>query len=124
MIRITIEKAKELHLFISEMTGGDPGLRDEALLESALFGPFATFGGEELYPTLEEKAARLCHSLISNHAFVDGNKRIGMFALLVFLEVNGSPLKITTKEVEQLGLALAAGEMKYDQLLDFIKERT
>ena len=121
MIKITTQKAKELHLFISKMTGGDPGIRDEALLESALVAPFATFGGEELYPTTEQKAARLCHSLIANHAFVDGNKRIGMFALLIFLDVNGFKFNVTTSEVERLGLALAAGEMGYEELLDFIR---
>ncbi len=123
MIKISVEKAKELHLFISEMTGGDPGIRDEALLESALLAPFATFGGEELYPTLIEKACRLCHSLIANHAFVDGNKRIGMFAFLIFLEANGIQTTITTDEVEYLGLALASGEMKYEGLVEFLSSR-
>ena len=124
MIKITTKKAIELHNFITEKTGGDNNIRELGLLESALSAPFATFGGEELYPSLEEKAARLCHSLITNHAFVDGNKRIAMFLMLVFLRVNGKPLKISTEEVERLGFALASGEMKYDPLLDFIKSHT
>ena len=120
MIRITKEKAIELHNFICDMTGGDSGIREIGLLESALEAPFATFGGEDLYPTLEQKAARLCHSLISNHAFVDGNKRIGMFLLLIFLRVNGVSLDISTDDVARLGFALAAGEMSYDELVDYI----
>ena len=124
MIKITTEKAIELHNFITEKTGGDSNIRELGLLESALSAPFATFGGEELYPTIEEKAARLCHSLITNHAFVDGNKRIGMFLMLVFLKVNGKPLKISTEEVARLGFAIASGEMKHATLLDFIKSHT
>lgn len=74
-----------LHKLIAEETGGSIGVRDEALLESALEGAFADFCGKEFYPTKEEKGARLGYTLISNHAFVDGNKRIGMYVMLTFL---------------------------------------
>lgn len=120
MIEITVEKALALHKLLSDETGGDPGLRDIALLEAALAAPFASFGGEDLYKTLEEKAARLAHSLIGNHPFVDGNKRIGMFLLLVFLEANGRPLRPTNEEVARVGFAVAGGEMKYPELLAWI----
>ena len=83
------EKVISLHKLMAEKTGGDFGLRDIGLLSSALESAYATFDGAELYPTIEEKAARIGHSLIANHAFVDGNKRIGIFILLLFLEVNG-----------------------------------
>ncbi|MBE6854007.1 MAG: type II toxin-antitoxin system death-on-curing family toxin, partial [Ruminococcus sp.] len=76
----------------------------------------------ELYPTKEEKGARLGYSLISNHAFVDGNKRIGMYVLLTFLETNGIKLRPTNDEVARVGLAVAADEMKYEDLLDWIIE--
>ena len=122
MIKINIEKAKELHKIMTDETGGDPGIRDIALLDSAIEGVFATFGGVELYPTIEEKGARLGFTLISNHAFVDGNKRIGMYVMLVFLEINGAAIDPAVDEVTRVGLAVAAGEMKYDELLLWVRE--
>ena len=122
MIKFSEEKVLLLHKLISEETGGDPNIRDIALLNSALESAFATFGGEDLYPTKQEKGARLGFSLIANHAFVDGNKRIGMFVLLTFLEVNGVKLRPTNAEVARVGLAVAAGERKYEELLQWIWE--
>ena len=122
MIKFSEEKVLLLHKLITEETGGDPNLRDKALLESALESAFATFDREELYPTKQEKAARLGYSLISNHAFVDGNKRIGMYVMMTFLEVNGIRIRPTVDDVARVGLAVAAGEMKYEELLDWILE--
>ena len=122
MIKFSEEKVLLLHKLITEETGGDPNLRDKALLESALESAFATFDGEELYPTKQEKAARLGYSLISNHAFVDGNKRIGMYVMMTFLEVNGIKIRPTVDDVARVGLAVAAGEMKYEELLAWILE--
>ena len=85
MIKFSKEKVVLLHKLIMDETGGDPNIRDVSLLDSALESAFATFDGKELYPTKEEKGARLAYSLISNHAFVDGTKRIGMYVLLTFL---------------------------------------
>ena len=121
MIRFSTEKVKLLHQLIAQETGGSIDLRDEGLLESALEGVFATFGGKELYPTKEEKGARLGYSLISNHAFVDGNKRIGMYVMLTFLEVNGFRMDCTNREVADTGLAVAAGQMDYDALLEWVR---
>lgn len=121
MIKFSREKVLLLHKLITEETGGDPSLRDIALLESALESAFQTFGGKELYPTKEEKGARLGYSLISNHAFVDGNKRIGMYVLLTFLETNGIKIDPSVDEVARVGIAVASGEMKYEELLDWIK---
>lgn len=120
MIKLSKEKVMLLHTIITAETGGDPGIRDIALLESALESAYATFDGVELYPTKQEKGARIGYSLISNHAFVDGNKRIGIFVMLVFLEVNGIKLRPTNDELARVGLAVAAGEMKYKDLLDWI----
>ena len=120
MIKLSKEKVMLLHTLITAETGGDPNIRDIALLESALESAYATFDGVELYPTLQEKGARIGFSLISNHAFVDGNKRIGIFVMLVFLEVNGIKLRPTNSEVARVGLAVAAGKMKYKDLLDWI----
>ena len=122
MIKFSREKVLLLHQLITEETGGDPNVRDIALLESALESAFATFDGKELYPTKEEKGARIAYSLISNHAFVDGNKRIGMYILLTFLETNGVKIRPTVDDVARVGLAVAAGEMDYSDLLDWIIE--
>lgn len=121
MIKLSRDKVLKLHKIISDETGGDPNVRDIGLLESALESAYATFGGAELYPTVEEKAARIGFSLISNHAFVDGNKRIGMYVLLIFLEVNSKDIRPTNEEVARVGIAVASGEMKYEELLDWIK---
>lgn len=123
MIRLTMEKVRQLHRMMTDATGGDPGLRDVNLLDSALESAFQTFGGEELYPTVEEKAARLGFSLIANHAFVDGNKRIGVFVMLIFLEINGVSLVLDDEDVIRVGLDVAAGKMKYDTLLAWIREK-
>ena len=122
MIKFSREKVLLLHQMITQETGGDPNIRDVSLLESALESAFATFDGQELYPTKEEKGAKLGFSLISNHAFVDGNKRIGMYVLLTFLEINGTPIDPTSEEVARVGLAVAAGKMGYEDLLTWIKE--
>ena len=122
MIKFSEEKVMLLHKLITEETGGDPSIRDLALLNSAIESAFATFDGAELYPSKQEKGARLGYALISNHAFVDGNKRIGMYVLLTFLEVNGIKLRPTNAEVARVGLAVASGEMKYAELLEWIKE--
>ena len=122
MIKFSKEKVLLLHRLITEETGGDPSLRDINLLGSALESAFLTFDGKELYPTKEEKGARIGYSLISNHAFVDGNKRIGMYVLLTFLETNGIKLRPSVDDVARVGLALASGEMGYDELLDWIIE--
>ncbi|MBP5292950.1 MAG: type II toxin-antitoxin system death-on-curing family toxin, partial [Clostridia bacterium] len=83
---------------------------------------FQTFDGKELYPTKQEKAARIGYSLISNHAFVDGNKRIGMYVLLTFLEINGIRMELTDSEITRVGLALADGSMQYEDLLSWIRD--
>lgn len=115
------EKVLLLHQLITQETGGSYGVRDIGLLDSALGSAFATFDGVELYPTKHEKAARLGYALISNHAFVDGNKRIGMYIMLSFLEFNGIKPRPSDEEVIRVGLAVASGEMKYEELLVWLK---
>ena len=122
MIRLSKEKVLALHVLLTEATGGDPNIRDLDLLDSALESAFQTFDGAELYPTKEEKGARIGYALISNHAFVDGNKRIGMLVMMTFLEVNGIRLRLSVDDVARVGLAVAAGEMKYKELLEWIYE--
>ena len=122
MIKFSKEKVLLLHRLIAEETGGSIGLRDESLLESALESAFSGFDGKEFYPSKEEKGARLGYTLISNHAFVDGNKRIGMYVMLTFLEVNGIHMECTNDEVAEVGLAVASGTMDYDQLLRWVRD--
>lgn len=122
MIRFSREKVLLLHQLVIEETGGAADVRDMDLLDSALASAFQTFDGKELYPTKEEKAARIGYSLISNHAFVDGNKRIGMYILLTFLETNGIRLRPSVDEVARVGFAVAKEEMDYDGLLAWIRE--
>lgn len=124
MIKFSQDKVLLLHQLITQETGGDPGLRDIGLLDSALESAYATFDGIDLYPTKAEKAAWLGYALISNHAFVDGNKRIGMYIMLTFLEVNGLKARPTNAEVIRVGLAVAAGEMKYEGLLSWVRDIT
>ena len=120
MIKFSGEKVKLLHQLMAEATGGSVGVRDEGLLDSAIEGAFATFDGVELYPSKEEKAAKLGYSLISNHAFVDGNKRIGVYVMLSFLELNGIHIEAADKDVVSLGLGVADGSMEQKDILDWI----
>lgn len=122
MIKFSKDKVLLLHQLMAEATGGSVGVRDEALLESALENAFATFGGQELYPSKEEKGARIGYTLISNHAFVDGNKRIGIYVMLIFLEVNGIRLDCTNEDVIKVGLGVASGEMDYNALLQWVRD--
>lgn len=122
MIKFSKEKILLLHQVMAESTGGDVGVRDEALLESAIENIYATFDGVELYPSKEEKAARLGYSLISNHAFVDGNKRIGIYIMLLFLELNGIKIEATNDEVLKLGLSVADSSAHYEDILSWINE--
>ncbi len=122
MITLSKEKVKYLHGLLARETGGSSGIREEGLLESALESPFSGFGGLSFYPTIEEKAARLGYNLIANHAFLDGNKRIGVFVMLIFLEVNGIYMDCTNEEVTTVGLAVASGSMGYEALLTWVQE--
>lgn len=122
MIKFSSDKVKLLHQLMAEETGGSIGVRDEGLLESAIESAFATFDGVELYPSKEEKAAKLGYSLISNHAFVDGNKRIGVYVMLSFLELNGIHIDSSDGDVVALGLGVADGSMSQDDILKWISD--
>ncbi len=115
MKELTLEKLLELHEGILAQTGGSPGVRDMNAIESALAQPKMTFGDDELYPTLAEKAAALGFSLIKNHAFVDGNKRIGHHAMEYFLALNGFEISDSVDNQESVILRLAASEMGRDE---------
>lgn len=120
MIRLTKSQVLLIHDQLIAETGGSSGLRDEGMLDSALSAPFQTFGGEDVYPSLQQKAARLCFSLVKNHPFVDGNKRIGGHVMLVFLALNGVELQHSQTELSDVILQLAAGEINAEHLLRWI----
>ena len=122
MIKFSKEKVLLLHQLLAEATGGSVGVRDEGLLDSALEGAFEGFGDKEFYPGKEEKGARLGYTLISNHAFVDGNKRIGVYVMLSFLEMNGIKIHCTDEELVHIGLSVADGSMGYEDLLQWVKD--
>ena len=122
MIKFSKEKILLFHQIIAEATGGSIGVRDEGLLESALETAYASFDGKEFYPSKEEKGARLGYALIANHAFVDGNKRIGIYVMLSFLEMNGIRIRCTDEELVHIGLSVADGSMSYEALYQWVME--
>ena len=111
-----------LHSQLIEQTGGTTGVRDFNLLESAIETPFQVFGGEELYPTIQAKGTRLGYGLIKNHCMLDGNKRIGTHAMLVFFSLNGIELRYTQKELYEMVLAVADGSLEYQDMLKWVLE--
>jgi len=121
MIMLSKEKVEMLHRLMARETGGAVGLRDGILLDSALNSIFQTFDGKELYPTVEEKGTRLGFNLISNHAFVDGNKRIGMLVMMTFLEINGIRIDCTDEDIIEIALGVASGKTIYKGLLDWVR---
>ena len=113
-----------MHEQLIRATGGADGIRDEGLLEAAVFAPYQTLGDTELFPSIEEKAARIGFGLVKNHAFTDGNKRIGAHAMLVFLALNGVDVTYTQKELSDIILQIASGEREYADLLLWIRTHT
>lgn len=120
MIVLSKQQILLLHSQLISETGGSDGLRDVGLLESAINSPFQQFGNEDLYPTIQQKASRLCFGLVNNHPFVDGNKRIGAHVMLVFLALNGIELEYTQYELSSTILKLASNEISYQQLTRWI----
>lgn len=118
---LTLKELFELHRRVIEQTGGPAGIRDTGLLESALAQPQMTLGGEELYPTIVEKASALGFSLIKNHPFVDGNKRVGHAAMEVFLVLNGYEIDAQLHEQERVILRLASGEVGREEFTDWLR---
>lgn len=120
MIRLTQGQILMLHSELISATGGIDGVRDLGLLSSALNAPFQKFDNTDLFPTIQQKAARLGYGLIKNHAFIDGNKRIGVHIMLVFLEVNGISLEYTQKELYTMVLDVASGILDTEEITKWI----
>lgn len=122
MKTLSKEHVLMLHSRLIETTGGSGGIRDESMLDSALFNPFQSFGGEELYPSVQRKAAQLCFGLVKNHPMIDGNKRLGTHVMLVFLALNGYEMSYSQQELSDVILALASGEIGVEDILKWILE--
>ena len=116
------QQVLKLHDDLLETFGGTEGIRDEGLLDSALNAPFATFGGQYLYPSVQAKAAQLGFGLVCNHPFVDGNKRVGAHVMLVFLAVNGIELAYSQQELIDIIWQVSSGQAKADDLRVWILE--
>lgn len=120
MKKLTKEQIILLHRELIKETGGTDGIRDDGLLESALSAPFQNFDGVDSFPSIQQKAARLGFGLIKNHAFVDGNKRIGTHAMLVFLALNGIEIEYTQEELANIILSVATGDCSFENLVKWI----
>jgi death-on-curing protein len=122
MRSLTLGEVIELHRQVLAATGGAAGIRDLSLLESALAQPATTFAGQDLHPSLIDKAAALAFSLVANHPFVDGNKRIGHAAMEVFLVLNGYQIQASIGDQERLMLDLASGTLDREQLATWLRQ--
>jgi len=120
MKKLTKEQVFMLHRELINAHGGSDGLRDEALLDSALAAPFQTFGGQYVYPTIQQRAVRLGFGLLMNHPFIDGNKRIGAHVMLTVLTMNGIELQHTQKELYETIIKVAASEASFEELLNWV----
>lgn len=121
---LTKDQIIMLHAQLIKETGGMDGIRDEGLLDSAILSPFQSFDDNDLYPSVLEKGARLGFGLIRNHAFIDGNKRIGAHAMLVFLALNGFAFSYTQKELTEIILSVASGKKDCDDLLLWLRSHS
>ena len=121
---ITKENILQLNEYSINDFGGSQGIRDNGLLESAIARPYQTFGGEDLYLTIYEKAAAIGESLIINHPFVDGNKRTGLLGLLLMLHSENLDLNVSDEETYQFTIDISTGKLKFDQIVIWLKANT
>src|ERR1700751_4443524 len=119
---LSLQEIISLHSLLIAQSGGSSGLRDRGAVESAVAQPEASFGGNDLYPDLASKAAALGHSLIQNHPFVDGNKRIGHAAMEVFLLLNGHEIDAAVDDQEKLIIDVASGKISRIELSEWISK--
>lgn len=123
-IFLTLEQILVIHEDQIDHYGGSHGIRELTLLESALFRPQTTFSDQELYPTIFDKAAAMLHSLVMNHPFVDGNKRTGTAAMIIFLELNGLELKVTQKDLVNMVLQIEDKTLDLEQIAEWLEEHS
>lgn len=121
---LTLEHIITIHSNQIDGYGGSHGIRDISLLESAVFRPQTTFGGEEMYESIFDKAAALVQSIIMNHAFLDGNKRTGMVSGIIFLEINRYSLVVSQKELVKTAIRIAKKEMGIVEIAGWLKKNS
>lgn len=121
---VTKEIILKLHELSITRYGGSRGIRDEGLKDSAIARPYQTFGGEDLYPTVFEKAAAIAESIIINHPFIDGNKRTGFLAMLAILEDSKIGIIVTNEDIYRFVIAISTGESKFEQIVTWLKQNT
>ncbi|MDA0841331.1 MAG: type II toxin-antitoxin system death-on-curing family toxin [Planctomycetota bacterium] len=119
---LTLGDVLEMHTDQIERYGGEIGIRDKSLLESALAMPMAGLGGELFHPSLYDKAAAYLFHIVQNHPFIDGNKRTGALAAFVFLDLNGTELNCTDDQLEEMVLEVAKGQMDKAKIAEFLKK--
>ena len=120
MKKISRDQVLMFHTMVIQQSGGIDGIRDNGLLDSALHTPFQSFDNEELYPSIQGKAARLCYSIINNHPFIDGNKRIGILTMLVFLNINQIIIQCQDEDIIDLGVGVASGKYDASYIIEWI----
>ena len=120
MIKLDTTRALYLHDMMCKVTGSLPEIRDIGGLESALYHAYASFEGKDFYGTIEEKAARQAYGIIRNHPFLDGNKRTGLFVMLVFLKLNNIKLHFSQSALVELGMGIAEGKTDSKQITKWI----
>ena len=121
---LTRKLIDELHELSLIHYGGGKGVRDEGMLESAMARPFQTFGGEDLYPTVFEKAAAIGQSIIINHPYIDGNKRTGLLAMIAVLEVYGFELVADPDDTYKMTIKISTGEVEFEEIMDWLKQNS
>ena len=121
---ITIKILLRLHDLSIINYGGSQGIRDQGLMESAIARPYQTFGGKDLYPTVLEKAAALAESIIINHPFIEGNKRTGLLAMLVILEIGNFKITASNDDTYNFTIEISTGEIKFEEIVLWLKNNT
>ena len=121
---ITIKIILRLHDLSIINYGGSQGIRDQGLMESAIARPYQTFGGKDLYPTVLEKAAALAESIIINHPFIDGNKRMGLLAMLLILEIGNFKITASNDDTYNFTIEISTGEIKFEEIVLWLKNNT
>ena len=123
-IQLTVQDIYELHRELEDAFVLSSGVRDKNLLASAVNTPFQTFMGNDLYPSLYDKAARLCYGIANNHPFTDGNKRTALHSMYVYLIINGFDITATQQDVENMIIGVAAGNMTNTELVQWLQKNT
>lgn len=123
MKKLSLNQILSLHQKMIKTTGGSSGIRDIDLLQSAIQNAFATFDGHELYPDIKDKIVTICFSIINNHPFIDGNKRMGIYVLLILLQYNNINLTYTEDDLVDLGMGIAEGRLNRKDIIEWLIKR-